>query len=148
MEVAEINSPIDNLITQINNSTSYAKFNNCYVDHNLTFEQTVDLLKDLEDGSWILWNYIEIKNNLELKLNAITIKITEGFVNHDRFIFDMLENVDGVIYVNIYETLSEYNKDEKKIYAKKSYKTMKEYLERLSEIYGLDLDKQIIYEND
>jgi hypothetical protein len=139
---------IDNLITHINDSTSYAKFNNSYVDHNLTFEQTVNLLKDLEDGSWILWNYIEIKNNLELTLNAITIKITEGFVIHDRFIFDMIENVDDVIEVSIYETLSDNNKEEKKIYAKKSYKTMKEYLEKLSKIYGLDLDKQIIYEND
>ena len=139
---------IDNLITHINDSKSYAKFNNSYVDHNLTFEQTVNLLKDLEVGSWILWNYIEIKNNLELTLNAITIKITEGFVIHDRFIFDMIENVDDIIEVNIYETLSDNNKDEKKIYAKKSYKTMKEYLEKLSEIYGLDLDKQIIYEND
>jgi hypothetical protein len=135
-------------LTQINDSTFYSKFTNSYVDHNLTFEQTVDLLKDLDVGSWILWNYKEHKNNLELKLNAITIKINEGFVTHNRFIFNLFENLDDVIEVNINETLSEYNKNEMKIYSNKSYETMKEYLEKLSLIYGLDLDKQIIYEDD
>ena len=105
-------------------------------------------MKDLDDGSWILWNYIEIKNNLELTLNAITIKIYEGFVHHDRFIFRMIGDLDDVLEVSINETLLNYNNDEKKIYVKKSYKTMKDYLDKLSKIYGLDLDKQIIYEDD
>jgi hypothetical protein len=138
----------NDLITQIDNSTFYSKFSNSYVDHNLTLEQTINLLKDLEVGSWILWNYKEQNDNLELKLNAITIKIDEGFVYHDKFIFRMVGDLDDVLEVNIYETLSKYNKDERKIYVKNSYKTMKEYLDKLSKIYGLDLDKQIIYEDD
>lgn len=148
MEVAEINSPIDNLITYINDSTSYAKFSNFYVDHNLNSEQTENLLKDTDIGSWILWNYNQSGENCTINLNAITIKINEGFVHHNKFIFNLSDTLDDVIEVDLFETFYKFNKDEKKVYTRKSYKTMKEFLEKLSEIYGLDLDKQIIYEDD
>jgi len=136
-----------NIITQINNSTFYAKFSNFYVDHNLNSEQTETLLKDLDVGSWILWNYSpedysqmyigsedQTKNNITL--NAITIKINDGFIHHKKFIFMLHDKLDDVIEVNM------FNKQ------RKTYKTMKDYLEKLSKIYGLDLDKQIIYEDD
>ena len=137
-----------NLIIPIDNSTSYAKFSNFYVDHNLNYEQTENLLKNLDVGSWILWNYTEHLNNIKLKLNAITIKISDGLVHHNKFIFRLTNKFNDVLEVNLRQTLSNDNLDEKKIYANKSYNTMKEYLEKLSEIYGLDLDKQIIYEDD
>jgi len=136
------------LIIHIDNSTSYSKFSNFYVDHNLNSEQTENLLKNLDIGSWILWNYTEYLNNIKLKLNAITIRINDGFVHHNKFIFRLTDKFNDVLEVNLRQTLSNDNLDEKKIYANKSYNTMKEFLEKLSKVYGLDIDKQIIYEDD
>jgi hypothetical protein len=44
-------------------------------------------------------------------------------------------------------TQSIINNNEK-LYTRKKYKTLKEFLEKLNKIYGLDLDKQVIYEDD
>jgi hypothetical protein len=40
------------------------------------------------------------------------------------------------------------NNPTKILYYKKKYETMEEYLLYLSNIYNLDINKQIIYEND
>ena len=120
----------DNFIRHINDNTSIAMFSNCYVDHNLDDTSSELILKDLEIGSWILRNY---KDDIEI-MNAITIKITDGIVHHKGFKFIL--------------------KEEPQVYIKRSYgridtcKTMQEYLNKLNKVYGLDLDKQVIYEDD
>jgi len=120
----------DNFIRHINDNTSIAMFANCYCDHNLDDTSSELIMKDLEIGSWILRNY---KDETEI-MNAITIKLEEGIVHHKGFKFIL--------------------KEEPQVYIKRSYgrfdtfKTMYEYLYKLNDIYGLDLDKQIIYEDD
>jgi hypothetical protein len=121
----------NNFIRHINDNTSIAMFANCYCDHNLDDISSELIIKDLEKGSWILRNY---KDETGIILNAITIKLEEGIVHHKGFKFIL--------------------KEEPQIYIKRSYgridtyKTMYEYLYKLNDIYGLDLDKQIIYEDD
>jgi hypothetical protein len=131
-------------IIHINDELSYSKIENCYVIHNLTEKQSEDLLNNLEIGSWILRS----DNQYGLNINAITIKISDGYVHHKDFYFSLYNNCK--IYIlsrKKYLFLDETNK-EQIIWYKKTYDTMKEYLLYLSKIYGLNIDKQIIYEND
>ena len=123
-----------NDIKHINNELSYAKFFNSYVIHNLTETQTENLLTNLEVNSWILRTDMKYGFNL----HAITIKTNEGFIHHNGFLFDY--NFKVYIISNSYMT--------KTLYYKKKYETMEEFLLYLSNIYGLNIDKQIIYEND
>ena len=119
-------------IRHINDNTSIAMFSNCYVDHNLDDISSELIMKDLESGSWILRNYKDSENGG--MMNAITIKITDGIVHHKGFKFIL--------------------KEEPQVYIKRSFgridtcKTMHEYLNKLNDVYRLDLDKQIIYEDD
>jgi len=135
-------------IVHINDVTSYSKFSNFYVEHNLTDESAEKVMKDLEIGSWILC----IKKYDIINLNFITIKTSDGLVHHRNFKFNFIagpgEVGPGEVVAEkaeIVEVSSIYNG---KVYIKNTYKTMKEYLEKLSSIYGLDLDKQVIYEDD
>jgi hypothetical protein len=112
-------------------------FSNCYVDHNLDDTSSELIIKDLEIGTWILRNYIDSYDSDDknrTKMNAITIKITDGIIHHKGFKFIL--------------------KEEPQVYIKRSYgridtcKTMEEYLNKLNVVYGLDLNKQVIYEDD
>lgn len=136
-----MNESIDenSYISHINDELSYAKFNNSYVIHNLTEKQTENLLSTLEVDSWILRTDIKYGFNL----NAITIKTNEGFIHHNGFLFDY--NFEVYIISNSYMMI---HRPTETLYYKKKYETMNEYLLYLSNIYGLDVDKQIIYEND
>jgi ribosome-associated toxin RatA of RatAB toxin-antitoxin module len=122
-------------IVHINDVTSYSKFSNFYVEHNLTDESAEKVMKDLEIGSWILC----IKKYDNINLNSITIKTSDGLVHHRNFKFNFQEEKEIVEVSSMYDG---------RVYVKKTYKTMKEYLEKLSKIYGLNLDKQVIYEDD
>jgi len=128
----------DDPSTIINNNTSYWKFTNSYVVHNLSESLSFELMKDLDIGSWILWVYKEPET--QVSLNAITIKTSDGLVNHTNFIFDLYNKNEEVIEV--------YKSYERKLISNKSYSTMKEFLEKLNTVYRLDLDKQVIYEDD
>jgi hypothetical protein len=128
----------DDPSTIINNTTSYWKFTNSYIVHNLSEALSFELIKDLDIGSWILWVYKDPET--QVSLNAITIKTSDCLVNHTNFIFDFYNKNEEVIEV--------YKTYERKLISNKSYSTMKEFLEKLNNIYGLDLDKQVIYEND
>jgi hypothetical protein len=97
-------------------------------------------MKDLEIGSWILC----IKKYDNINLNSITIRTSDGLVHHRNFKFNLPRN-SLPLEKEIVEVSSIYDG---KVYVKKTYKTMKEYLEKLSKIYGLNLDKQVIYEDD
>jgi hypothetical protein len=78
-------------------------------------------------------------------LHAITIKTNEGFIHHNGFLFDY--NFEVYIISNSYMMIHQ-NNPTKTLYYKKKYETMEEYLLYLSEIYNLNINKQIIYEND
>jgi hypothetical protein len=128
----------DDPSTIINNNTSYWKFTDFYVVHNLNETSSFELMKNLDVGSWILWVYKDL--DTEVSLNAITIKTADCLINHTNFIFDFYNKNEQVIEV--------YKTYDRKIYSEKSYITIKEFLEKLNTVYGLDLDKQVIYEDD
>jgi len=133
----------DEYTTHIDFVTSYVKHTNFYCVHNLNEQSAEKLINNLEIGSWILWIY---KNDIiNKKLNAITIKTNEGLVHHKDFLFQMYFQTPEVYEVSITQSIINNNE---KLYTRKKYKTMKEFLEKLNKIYGLDLDKQVIYEDD
>ena len=125
----------------INDELSYAKFSNSFVIHNLTETQTENLLTNLDVNSWILRTDMKYGFNL----HAITIKTNEGFIHHNGFLFDY--NFEVYIISKSYMMIHQ-NNPTKILYYKKKYETMEEYLLYLSEIYNLNINKQIIYEND
>ena len=130
-------------IIHINDELSYSKIENCYVVHNLTDTQTEDLLSNLELGSWILRS----DKKYGLDINIITIKINDGYIHHGDFYFSLSNEYEVYTLSRTkYMFLDENNKN--KILYKKTFNTMREYLLYLSNIYGLNIDKQIIYEND
>jgi len=128
----------DDPSTIINNNTSYWKFTDFYVVHNLNETSSFELMKNLDVGSWILWVYED--SETKVHLNAITIKTSDGLVNHKNFIFDFCRTNEQVL--EVYKTV------QGKLVSIKSYITMKEFLEKLNTVYSLDLDKQVIYEDD
>lgn len=128
----------DDLATIINNNTYYWKFTNFYVVHNLNDVSSLIVMKDLDVGSWILWVYKDLET--QVSLNVITIKTADGLINHKNFIFDFYNENEQVLEV--------YKTYKKKLVSSKSYSTMKKFLEKLNTVYGLDLDKQVIYEDD
>jgi hypothetical protein len=107
-------------------------FADCYIDHNLDDISSELIIKDLEIGSWLLRNYKDSENGI--MMNAITIKLKDGIVHHNEFKFVL--------------------KEEPQVYIKRSFgridtcNTMHEFLKKLNVVYGLDLDKQVIYEDD
>jgi DNA-directed RNA polymerase subunit H (RpoH/RPB5) len=135
----------DENTTHIDSVTSYAKHSNFYCVHNLNEESAEKLMNNLNIGSWILWIYKD--DLINKKLNAITIKTNEGLVHHKNFIFEMYFQKPEVYEVSITHTIIN-QKIDGKLYIRKEYKTMKEFLEKLNRVYGLDLDKQVIYEDD
>lgn len=138
--IEKIDTNESDFIIHINDNTSYSKFSNSYCEHNLTDESAEKVMKDLEIGSWILC----IKKYDNINLNSITIRTSDGLVHHRNFKFNLPRN-SLPLEKEIVEVSSIYDG---KVYVKKTYKTMKEYLEKLSKIYGLNLDKQVIYEDD
>ncbi len=139
-------------IIPINDATFYCTTPNFICDHNLNSNQSEELLKDLENGSWLLRNYIDQYKLAEdkyisIKLNAITIKLEEGFVHHKGFIFNLTNDKNDVIEVDKWRTFFSYEY-EKKIHTFREYRRMPDFLAKLSYIYGLNVKRQVIYEND
>jgi hypothetical protein len=122
----------NNFIRHINDNTSYIMFSNSYCDHNLDEKSSELIIKDLEIGSWILRNYKDPDNGI--MMNAITIKLEDGITHHKSFRFIL--------------------KEEPQVYIKRSFKnydtckTMYDFLLKLNVVYGLDINKQVIYEDD
>jgi hypothetical protein len=133
----------DENTSYIDSVTSYVKHNNSYCVHNLNEQSAEKLMDNLEIGSWILWIY---KNDLiNKKLNAITIKTNDGIIHHKNFLFQIYFQTPEIYEISITQSIINNNE---KLYIRKKYETMKEFLEKLNKIYGLDLDKQVIYEDD
>jgi hypothetical protein len=153
----------NNNITEIDFERSYIKYSEVFFFHNLDEVTSTKLLSDLDNGSWILWHY---KQNGKER-NAITIRVNEGFVHHYNFIFDVFN--DNFQILDILEYNSEMDPDipydeiksyqnnvcdeyiyenNKKTYIFKKYKTFYDFLLKLNKIYGLVIDKQVVYEND
>jgi hypothetical protein len=129
-------------IREINNSTCYSKFDNCCCIHNLNFKSAENVMKDLEKGAWILWIY---KNKyINKKLQAITIKMDNGLVHHKEFLYGLTFNDFQVCEIDV--DMTYYKKDT--LVIRKTYKSLRDFLEKLNEIYGLEIDKQVIYEDD
>ena len=132
----------DSGINHLTNNLSICSFPNVYCDHNLNETSALEIMKDMEVGYWILWNYAPFKDN-GIRLNAITIKLQDEIVHHNNFIFKFFDTGDDII---------EFSKNtllfENKITVKKSYKTFHDYLLKLNDVYGLDVEKQVIYEDD
>ena len=134
LNIAFIQEDNESITSIIDDERSFTKYSKCYFFHNLNKSSAEKVLSDLVKGSWILWNYEE-KNQ---KKNAITIKLEEGYVHHYNFIFDIF-NEEYEVYIE---------QENQKTYVEKKYKTFLDFLKKLNEIYGLEIDKQVIYEND
>ena len=135
----------DEYTTHIDFVTSYVKHTNFYCVHNLNEQSAEKLMINLEIGAWILWVY---KNDMiNQKLNVITIKTNEGLVHHKDFLFQLDSQNPDVYEISITNTFLN-EKINGKLHIRKKYETMKEFLEKLNKVYGLDLDKQVIYEDD
>ena len=135
----------DENITHIDSITSYAKHTNSFCVHNLNEQSCEKLMSSLDVGSWILWIYKD--DMINQKLNAITIRTNEGLVHHKDFIFQFNFEKPEVYEISKTNTYLNEKKDGK-LYIRKKYETMKEFLKKLNKVYGLDLDKQVIYEDD
>lgn len=147
----EEENDFSNNIIIIDHERCYVKYSQSYVFHNLDQCSSIKVLSDLDTGSWILWHYKQDGN----ERNAITIKLKEGYAHHYNFIFDVFN--DNFQIFNILEDSSkidqnvskEYiNENNKKTYVFEKYKTFYDFLLKLNQIYGLIIDKQVIYEND
>jgi len=123
----------------INDSTCYAPYKNAAVIHNLNFQSAEKLMENLDQGSWVLWIYRDELS--KIKLHAITIKTNEGLVHHKDFLYYNFE----VLEISITKT---FINGGDKLFIKKIYKNLEEYLDKLNKIYGLDKNKQVIYEDD
>jgi hypothetical protein len=135
----------DSFVSHINENTSYASVrqSNSYCVHNLNEQSAEKVINNLEIGSWILWIYKD--ELINSKLNAITIRTDEGIIHHKDFLFQSNFQKPEVCEIDVEKT---YIKNKNKLYARKTYEIMKDYLVVLNKIYGLDLDKQVIYEDD
>jgi hypothetical protein len=138
-----LDSSSESTTRHINENTSYVSQSNSYCIHNLNEQSAEKVITNLEIGSWILWVYKD--DLIKKKLNAITIRTDEGIIHHKDFLFQSNFQEPEVCEIDVEKT---YIKNKNKLYAKKTYKTMKDYLIVLNKIYGLDLDKQVIYEDD
>ena len=140
-----LDSSSESISRHINENTSYVSVrqSNSYCVHNLNEQSAEKVIIDLEIGSWILWVYKD--DLINKKLNAITIRTDEGIIHHKDFLFQSNFQESEVYEIDIEKT---YIKNINKLYARKTYESMKDYLVVLNKIYGLDLDKQVIYEDD
>ena len=124
----------------IDDYTSYAPFNNSCVIHNLNEEQAESVLKNLEPYCWIL----RTDKTRSYELYAITIKTDDGFIHHKDFYWNFFsEKDDQILILDVTSTIIN-----NKLTFKKSYANMGEFLQKLKKIYGLNIDRQVIYEND
>lgn len=130
----------DSSFTIIDDYTCYAPFNNSCVIHNLNDEQAENVLKNLEPYCWIL----RTDKTLNYELNAITIKTEDSFIHHKDFYWNFFSDNDDQILI-LDKTSTIINK---KLTFKKSYTNMGKFLEKLNKVYGLNIDRQVIYEND
>lgn len=142
----------------IDHERSYIKFNDffcCY--HRINEEKAEKILSDLDEGSWILWD------NSNEKTNCITIKLKDGYIHHTDFIYNIFDDKYKVYVLvpNIFKILNKDEVDDQKFdyigsikiqnekkYVQKVYKNYYDFLIHLNKIYGLDINKQVIYEND
>jgi hypothetical protein len=64
-------------------------------------------------------------------------------VHHKEFLYGLTFDDFQVCEIDVEMTLY---KD--KLVARKTYKSLRDFLEKLNNIYGLEIDKQVIYEDD
>ena len=133
----------DSGINHMTNNLSICSFPNIYCDHNLNERSALEIMQNMEVGSWILWNYVPFDEQSGIRVNAITIKLEYEIVHHKNFIFRFLNIEDEIIEISKNSVIFE-----NKINIKRTYKTFHDYLLKLNEIYGLDIEKQVIYEDD
>jgi hypothetical protein len=121
---------------------TYNTCNNIYVIHNFTDDELIIIMKNAEIGSWLLNEYLEFG----IPMNSIIIKTIDGLIHHKYFIFSPHHTYQIADICDEAMAIFEYISN--KIWIKKTYVTMEEYLEKLASIYNFDIDKQIIVEDE
>jgi len=118
----------------------YSEFDNIYMIYQYTDNELVQIMKNAYIGAWLL----NEKYEFGIPMNSIIIKTMDGLAHHKYFIytldkeFEVFEICDTSMCV--YEHISN------KIWIKNTYLTMKDFLEKLHNIYNLDINKQVILE--
>ena len=78
-------------------------------------------------------------------MNSIIIKTEDELIHHKYFIYRT--NIEYQIFEICDIAMSEFQYFlPNKVWVKKTYATMKEYLQKLAVIYGLDMNKQVVIE--
>jgi len=120
---------------------SYTSFDDIYFLYEFTDSELVKIMKNAENGAWLLNENYEFG----IPMNSIIIKTEDELIHHKYFIYRT--NIECQIFEICDVAMSELQcMYPNKIWVKKTYVTMKEYLQKLANIYGLDMDKQVVIE--
>ena len=120
---------------------SYTPFDDIYFLYEFTDNELVKIMKNADNGAWLLNENYEFV----IPMNSIIIKTRDELIHHKYFIYRI--NLEYQIYEICDDTMSEFQYFlPNKVWVKKTYATMKEYLQKLAVIYGLDMNKQVVIE--
>ena len=120
---------------------SYTSFNDIYFIYEFNDNELVKIMKNAENGAWLL----NENDEFGIPMNSIIIKTNDELIHHKYFLYRI--NIEYQVYEICDVAMSEFQYlYPNKIWVKKTYVTMKEYLQKLANIYGLDIDKQVVIE--
>ena len=120
---------------------SYTKFDDIYFLYEFSDNELVKIMKNADNGAWLLNENYEFG----IPMNSIIIKTEDELIHHKYFIYRT--NIEYQIFEICDIAMSEFQYFlPNKVWVKKTYATMKEYLQKLAVIYGLDMNKQVVIE--